>query len=288
MAFEKRSPSTTSVVFELRLIIRTCLCAVPWPILILIHPFPPPSAIATSPANRHSWRMTVKAVQSALLGALLLAPRLAVGEDARLPYREVCRIQQAQEALARDHTNLALVLTMCSTMPNVKYSDIQAYVDAKSGRIPIPVEANGAISLPVREDLLAEDPWIVVNQPKGTMQLNWHAGLSPALARSLTNSIHYAPLMRAVRECNDVQDKMRQFFPAAPRLTMVGLKMAFRQPDAAVIIHAKSGAHKVASDALGELLIPFDEDLLAEDPLMTFTANPAAVEIVSRKADGAP
>jgi hypothetical protein len=232
--------------------------------------------------------MTVKAVQSALLGLLLLAPRLAAGEGARLPYREICRIQQAQEALARDHQNLALVLQIQSTLPNVKCSDLQAFIDAKAGPIPVPVGANGAISVPVREDLLAQDPWVIVNQPKGTMQLNWHAGLSPALARSLTNSIHYAPLMRTVRECNDVQDKMRQFFPATPRLTMVGLKMAFRQPDAAVIIHAKSGAHKVASDALGELLIPFDEDLLAEDPLMTFTTTPAAVEIVSRKADGAP
>jgi hypothetical protein len=219
---------------------------------------------------------------------LLLAPRLLAAENARLPYREICRIEQAQAALAREHANLALVLQMHSVQTNVKYSDIQAYIDSKSGRIAVAIGANGAISVPVREDLLAEDPWIVVNQPKGTMELNWHAGLSPALARSLTNSVHYGPLMRTVRECEDVQEKMRQFFPAAPRLTMVGLKMAFRQPDAAVIIHAKAGARKLPSDALGELMIPLDEDLVAEDPLMTLTAPPVAVEIVSRKTDSGP
>jgi len=73
--------------------------------------------------------MTVKAVQSALLGLLLLAPRLAAGEGARLPYREICRIQQAQEALARDHQNLALVLQIQSTLPNVKCSDLQAFIE---------------------------------------------------------------------------------------------------------------------------------------------------------------
>jgi hypothetical protein len=232
--------------------------------------------------------MSVKVVPSLLLGFLLLVTRLAAAENARLPYHEIYRIQQAQAALAKDHQNLALLLQIHSSLPNVKHTDIQAYIDAKSGRIPVDIGDNGAISVPVREDLLAEDPWIIVNQPKGSMELNWHAGLSPALARSLTNSIHYAPLMRAVRECDDVQDKMRQFFPAAPRLTMVGLKMAFRQPDAAIIIHTKSGPRKLASDALGELIIPLDEDLLAEDPVMTFTATPAAVEIVSRRTDASP
>jgi hypothetical protein len=232
--------------------------------------------------------MSVKVVPSALLGFFLLVPRLAPAENARLPYHEIYRIQQAQAALAKDHQNLALVLQIHSVLPNVKPSDIQASIDAKSGRIPVPIGANGSISVPEREDLLAEDPWIIVNQPKGSMELNWHAGLSPALARNLTNFIHYGPLMRAVRECDDVQEKMRQFFPAAPRLTMVGLKIAFRQPDAAVIIHTKSGPRKLPSDALGELLIPLDEDLLAEDPLMTLTATPAAVEIVSRKTDSAP
>ncbi len=227
-------------------------------------------------------------ISALVLGFLLLASRTVAAENARLPYHEIYRIQQAQAALAKDHQNLALLLQIHSTLPNVKPGDIQAYVDAKSGHIPVPIGANGSISVPVREDLLAEDPWIIVNQPKGSMELNWHAGLSPALARSLTNSIHYGPLMRAVRECDDVQEKMRQFFPTAPRLTMVGLKMAFRQPDAAVIIHAKSGPRKLPSDALGELIIPLDEDLLAEDPVMTLTVAPAAVEIVSRKTDSPP
>jgi hypothetical protein len=229
--------------------------------------------------------MRVNGLQCALLGLLLLAPGLAAAETARLPYGEIFRIQQAQAALARDHTNLALVLTMRSTQPSVKYSDIRAYVDAKSGPIPIPIEVYGDFILPVREDLLAEGPWIVVNQPKGTMELACDARLAPALARSLTNAVHYGPLMRAVRECNDVQDKMRQYFPAAPRLVSVGLRLSFRQPDAAVIIHAKSGDRKLVSDALGKLLIPVDEDLLDEDPLMTLTAPAATTEIVWRKTD---
>jgi len=221
---------------------------------------------------------------------MLLAPRLALGEDARLPYTEIFRIQQTQLKLSALHTNLALVLQIRSMNPDVKYSDITLSIAAQSGRIPVPIGAEGEFSVPVREDLLAENPWILVNQPKGSMELNWHAGLAPSLARRMTNAIHYAPLMRAVRECDEVQDAMHQFFPAAPRLTAVGLRLTFRSsaivPSA--IIHAKDGDRRLPANALGQLIIPLDGDLLEQDPVMTLTESPAAVEIVTRKMDGGP
>jgi hypothetical protein len=234
--------------------------------------------------------MTVKAVLSAFLGLLLLAPRLAAAEDARLPYHELYRLQKAQLDLSRTYTNLALVLQMRSTLPNVKYSDITASIDAKSGAVPVPIGAQGSFSVPVRDDLLAEDPWILVNQPKGSMELSWHAGLAPSVARQLTNAIHYGPLMRAVLECDDVQEAMRQFFPTAPRLTAVGLRLTFRSSTigASAIIHAKTGDRRLAANTLGELIIPLDGDLLEEDPVMTLTESPVAVEIVTRKSDDGP
>jgi hypothetical protein len=234
--------------------------------------------------------MTVKAVQSAWLGLLLLAPLPAAAEDARLPYHEIYRMQKAQLDLSRVHTNLALVLQMHSTQPSVKYSDIKASINAKSGALPVVIGPDGVFSAPLRDDLLAEDPWIIVNQPKGTMQLKWRAGLAPALARQVTNSVHYGPLMRAVRECDDVQEAMRQFFPAAPRLTAVGLRLTFRSSaiGAAAIIHAKTGDLRIAASPLGELIIPLDADLLEEDPVMTLTEAPIAVEIVTRKSESGP
>ena len=213
-----------------------------------------------------------------------------MAEDARLPYHEVYRLQKAQLDLSRTHTNLALVLQIRSTLPNVKYSDIKASIDAKSGAIPVPIGAEGSFGVPVRDDLLAEDPWILVNQPKGSMELTWHAGLAPSVARQLTNAIHYGPLMRAVLECDDVQEAMRQFFPAAPRLTAVGLRLTFRSSaiGSAAIIHAKTGDRRLAANEFGELIIPLDAGLLEEDPVMTLTESPVAVEIVTRKSEGGP
>lgn len=234
--------------------------------------------------------MKVNAIQSALCFVVLLMPGLAVAEDARLPYQDLWRIQKTQIELGRVHTNLALVLQICSTNPAVKSTDISAYVDSKSGRVPIPIGPEGAFTVPARDDLLAENPWIIVNQPRGTMQLNWHAGLAPSVAQSMTNAIHYGPLMRIVRQSDDVQEAMRQCFPNAPRLTAVGLRLTFRASaiGPAAIIHARDGNRRLPANALGELLIPIDGDLMDQDPIVTLTDNPAAVEIVLRKADAPP
>ncbi len=215
-------------------------------------------------------------------------PRSADAENARLPYHEIYSMQKVQLDLSRTYTNLALVLQMRSTQTNVTSGEIKATIDSKSGSIPVSISQEGVFIVPMRDDLLAEDPWILVNQPKGTMQLNWHAGLAPSVARQLTKGFHYTPLMRAVQECDNVQEAMRQFFPTAPRLTAVGLRLTFRPTavDPAVIIHSKSGNRRLAADTLRELLIPVDEDLLQEDPDMIVTEPPLAVEIVTQKSGG--
>ncbi|HEY3864039.1 MAG TPA: hypothetical protein VGO59_19380 [Verrucomicrobiae bacterium] len=234
--------------------------------------------------------MTVKGAFWLCLAVLLLAPRWARAEDARLPYKELYAMQKVEIDLGRAHPNLALVLQMRSTRTGVKPGAIAAFIDAKSGPIAIPIGADGAFKVPVRDDLLAEAPWVDVNQPKGTMQLNWHAGLAPSVARSMTNAVHYGALMRIVRECDEVQEAMRQFFPTAPRLTAVGLRLTFRSSAIApmAIIHARGGNRRLQADTLGELIVPLDGDLMEEDPLMTLTDTNVAVEIVTRKEGATP
>jgi hypothetical protein len=224
------------------------------------------------------------------LGVLLFAPLLASAEDARLPYHELYQLQKAQMKLSRAHTNLALVLQMRSTQTDVKYSDISAFIDAKSGQIPVLIGPDGAFSVPVLADLLAEDPWIKVNQPRGTMQLNWHAGLVQSLVRQMTNAVHYGPLMRAVRECDEVQESMRQYFPNAPRLTAAGLRLTFRASAIApaAVLHTKEGDKRLPANILGELIIPLISEWVEDDPIMTLTEAPIAVEIVTRKSEDGP
>jgi len=219
---------------------------------------------------------------AALWLSVLAGPALA--ENARLPYHQLYNAQKAQADLNHAHTNLLVVLTMQSTLPGVKTSDLAVYIEAKAGKIPIEIGAAGDFTIPMRDNLLAEDPWIITNQPKGTMKLNWKVGVIPG---RITHSVHYARLMRPVRESEDVQEQIRRFFPGSPRLAVTGLKLTFpaAQQRAVLVIHTRGGDRKLEADEHGEVILPLVSDLLEEDPEISLSNIPGTVEIVSHKSE---
>jgi hypothetical protein len=231
--------------------------------------------------------MRAHAVPRGVFALILLVQLPALAENARLPYHHLYDIQKIQAGLCQVHTNLQIILQLQSALPNVKTSDLEVYLDSKSGKIPVAIGADGEIEMPLRDDLLAEDPWLVTNQPKGTMELNWQAGLARSIVRQMTNAIHYGLVMGALHDCEEVQAGMRQFFPDTPKWTMAGWKIIF-SPEASpgeVVIHTRAGDQKLDADANGELIVPLHDSWLAEDPLMTFSAPPAKVQLLTRKSE---
>ena len=127
--------------------------------------------------------------------ALLLTPSpLRADDEARLPYKLIYEIQQKQSGLAITFTNLQVFVRMKSSSPSVKNSDLHVYIDSKEGKLPVKLDTNGIFSVPMRDTLLAENPPIVVDQPKGTMELGWYVGLIEP--ETPTNGIHYSVMMR--------------------------------------------------------------------------------------------
>jgi hypothetical protein len=117
------------------------------------------------------------------------------------------------------------------------------------------------------------------------MKLNWQVGLIPG---RLAKSTRYARLMRPVRDSEDIQEQMRRFFPGSPRLTVIGLKLTFpaAQKRTVVVVHARSGDRKLVADEQGEIILPLALDLLEEDPEISLSDLPGAIEIVSHKSGG--
>jgi hypothetical protein len=227
--------------------------------------------------------MSVKTICRATCAAFLFSALagMAPAENARLPYHQLYSAQKAQSEWNHAHTNLLVVMVMRSTLPHVKTSDLAVYIQTKAGKIPVEIRAGGDFAVPVSDDLLAEDPWIITNQPKGTMRLDWQVAV---ISGPITKSVHYARLMRPVRESEDVQVEMRRFFPASPRLTVTGLKLTFSpaQKGAVAVIHARGGDRKLEADEHGEIILPLVPELLEEDPEISLPNPPGALEIVSR------
>ncbi len=202
-------------------------------------------------------------------------------EDARVPYVFIYKIQQTQEKLSRTYTNLQVVVRMKSRLPGVEAKDLSVAVETKAGKVPVQLGADGRFTLPMREDWVTENASIVVNQPKGTMLLDWNAGLVGAPP---SHTMHYRDLMKSVRDLDPVQEEMVQVFPSAPRLTIAGMKLIFSDAkDSSVVIHAKSGDRTLTPDENRQIIIPLDPALLEENPAVWLPVLPEKADVAFRK-----
>jgi cell division protein FtsL len=229
-------------------------------------------------------QMNSRAICGALFAAVLLIalPSRAENQNARLLYAELYQMQRVQAELSDTYTNLVVVLRMEPASTNVATSNLVVYIDAKSGKIPVKIDSDGDFSVPMSNELLAENPWIITNQPRGTMKLDWFVGL---VVRRLGTAVSYRPLMQVVRDCADVRERMRQVFPGAPKAKVSGLKLVFsRGTSATVTIHSQRGDRKLETDAKGEVLMPLDPDLFEENPLVIISKEPAVVELISTES----
>jgi len=207
----------------------------------------------------------------------------AATEPARLPYDLIYQIQKTEATLGAKFTNLYMYLGMSSTLPQVGLRDLAVYIDANEGRIPVAInQTNGTFTVPMRDGLLAERPLIVVNQPKGTMNLEWYVGLR--VSDIPTNSTHYGQLMRPLKDLEVIRNEMRKI-PGSPDLEIYGLKMIYApDKEASVVIHASGGERVLKTDETHSLVVPYDPALLAEDPFVSIPIPPLRVDVANPPA----
>jgi Protein of unknown function (DUF2987) len=215
------------------------------------------------------------------LFGFMLPPSLCA-ENAKLPYQQIYEMQKVQAKLSRTYTNVQIFLKMSSRLTEVKISDLQIHIDARDGRIPVKLGSDGTLSLPMSDALQKENPWIVVNQPRGSMQLEWRFGLNTA---PVTTHMRYRELMQGINDLEPIQEQMLQVFSSVPKLTVSGLKLIFgaAKEGAAVVIHAKSGDRILKIDAHGEAVIPLDRALLEENPEVVLPEMPKKLDVAGSR-----
>lgn len=213
---------------------------------------------------------------AAFLGLCLVVSTRAA-DEARIPYNLVCEIQRNQAKVSQTYTNLLIVLRMRSTQPDVIPGELRAFIDSKEGQIAIKLDAEGNFSVPVRDSLVGENPWIVVNQPKGTMKLEWNVGV---VGIHPTNGMTYRELMQPLLEVQSVAQEMAK---GGSNLTIRGLKMTFgKDKETTVVIHAKKGDRVFKTGSNHWLIIPIDAGLMEENPRITLPEEPRRIEVVGQ------
>jgi hypothetical protein len=210
---------------------------------------------------------------------LLFCPLLpAAAEPARLPYELIYQIQKTEASLSLTFTNLSMYLAMSSTLPGVGFRDLSIYIDSKDGHIPVKLNpTNGSFAVPMRDSLVAEHAMIVANQPKNTMNFEWYVGLK--VAKTPANDAPYCELMQPLKDLEIIRAEMKKI-PGAPELGIFGLKLIYpADKEARVVIHCKSGDRLFKTDQTHVLVIPYEQTLFAENPLVSIPIPPLHVDV---------
>ena len=89
-------------------------------------------------------------------------------ETAAISFSDLCSFPtQLPESFDRSRLDRKIV----STNEEVKPSAISLVIQAQSGGIPLKLRTDGSFDLPLDVALQRENPWVVSNQPKGTLRV---------------------------------------------------------------------------------------------------------------------
>jgi hypothetical protein len=199
----------------------------------------------------------------------------ATNEPARLPYASVFTSITSAYAGIKGVTNGETRFVLSSELPGVKPQDITLYIDSRSGKIPLQLNSDGTFTLPFNAELMKENPFIVANQPKGSLNLRVDLSISPDEKQFIDQrKARYSDLFSIKGRLDQIGDRLHreqgaefskskalgEFRPSAPTY-------------APALIHLNRGDVRINPDKDGVIRIQYDSELTKENPWVTFPAK---------------
>ena len=208
---------------------------------------------------------------------LLALPALAVAEHpARMRYEEALRVANLVVTDLEGVKSQTICFSIRSSLTDILPSDIRITLQTGAGDVALPIDLDGRFTLPVTEALRAENPWLVANQPKGSMIMSasvevemrvspeWQGGLWKVRYSSLF-PIHN--VLKRVGDVTDAISRTHRVTSTFPLPKSVTLTCDDELANAKLIIGRES--REICSPVKGEFVILFDAALMSADSWIT-------------------
>ncbi|MEE8119012.1 MAG: hypothetical protein V3T39_05570 [Gammaproteobacteria bacterium] len=152
-------------------------------------------------------------------------------------------------------------------------TELSAYILRGEGQIPIEIDANGIVIMPMSPVLRGEDVLIVTNQEEGSLQL----GLAIVVERPSSRRFAYADVAEAVEQINYAMRAKARVDPnVVPQAN--GLTFKFNPGEAVQLtVDSASGQLQLNANENGSINLPYDESLLEENPRVSISSTPIIV-----------
>ena len=205
-----------------------------------------------------------------LLVAALSSSAASANEPGQIPYaalhKVLSRAQQVQ------HPKLRALVTVKSKAAQAA-EKITMVIQAKSGRIEVPVSSDGEIrNFPISPELLKENPMVLTNQPKGSSELQ--VQLEALVPDTLTYS--YRELASVLDDANaELKKQAGVLSILMPRARALTFK--FRDGGKQTLTVQGTQPQVLTSNADGAIRLEIDKTLAAQDPQVVVSQKPARV-----------
>jgi hypothetical protein len=218
-----------------------------------------------SPARRHLQRPALALL--AVLAFLLGIPAAGAAEPASATSYAVLH-RALEPALAIDaYPRLRALRRIESKLPGVPPSAIRLTIERASGPIELRPAADGTIDFPLDAALLAENPPVRSNQPRGSLVLSATLALATPPSRSLPPAFFTAAL----------DDADRLLAADGSRARAAGIELHFAADAQATATLRGAAERTLVADHTGRIVLMRDRDLGGDTGSIELSATPTLV-----------
>lgn len=183
------------------------------------------------------------------------------GEDyATLPYKDLIKI--AQRDASQDKESQVYVMKI-SSRRGVASSEIQLFLDRPDAPLMLPIDESGYFQVPHNEELAAENPDLVSNQPKGSLDLELKVSIpKTAPPKVVDGRVTYQELFRQLREMEIAMKDVDKNFGKANEQQLALQIMTNGEP---IVIEREFGSREIPSKN-GSVWLIYEIILAEENP----------------------
>ncbi len=192
-----------------------------------------------------------------MLFALALAGGAALAEEpGKVPYAAIYRVLQPGLVM-NDYPRLRAVQRVESRLPEVAPTQIQIWIASAQGRLEIAVDSRGRARFPLTDALLAENPPVYSNQPRGS--LNIQVSLEARLPSK--DDFPYQQVWEAIEQAQSALDRLGGDYDGAQ---VQGIEYRFQRSGGELLISTADYEQALYADASGRLVLRADQRWLRD------------------------
>ena len=195
--------------------------------------------------------------------AVLGRPAHALDTE-RMPYHSLTRHWSSFEELAPEARD-KVRLTVRVQTKHAGTDPVVLWMDVGEHHYDLPVDSYGLVQIPRTPDLIAADPLVQTNQPKGSVDTE----LALLLLVPDNRQFHYADLKAATDQTSQL---IRQAAGGLISLFLPSVTgVNFTCPtgtECSITLHRANGDEILRADRDGRIVLPLDPALAVENPLI--------------------